>query len=43
MSFWNLSREKREALGIPDNLVRLALGIEDADDLISDLDQALKI
>ena len=28
--------------GIPQNLVRLALGIEDADDLIADLDQALR-
>jgi cystathionine gamma-synthase len=28
--------------GIPQNLVRLAVGIEDADDLIADLDQALR-
>jgi len=33
-------RERREA-GISDNLVRYALGIEDADDIIADLDQAL--
>ena len=33
-------QERREA-GIADNLVRYALGIEDADDLIADLDQAL--
>ncbi|MBM4430844.1 MAG: aminotransferase class I/II-fold pyridoxal phosphate-dependent enzyme [Chloroflexi bacterium] len=32
--------ERREA-GISDNLVRYALGIEDADDLIQDLNQAL--
>ncbi len=43
MSFWNLPRPEREALGIPDNLVRLAIGIEDAEDLIADLDQALKV
>jgi cystathionine gamma-synthase len=41
MSFWELPREERERLGIRDNLVRLALGIEDPDDLIADLDQAL--
>ena len=43
MSFWNLPRAQREALGIPDNLVRLAAGIEEAEDLIADLDQALKV
>ena len=42
MSFWNLPKPEREALGIPDNLVRLAIGIEEAEDLIADLDQALK-
>ncbi|NMN01260.1 cystathionine gamma-synthase [Bifidobacterium sp. DSM 109958] len=29
-------------LQVPDNLVRISVGIEDADDLIADLDQALK-
>jgi cystathionine gamma-synthase len=33
--------EERAAMGIPENLVRYSLGIEDADDLIADLDQAL--
>lgn len=32
----------RQQLGVTDNLVRLALGIEDADNLIADLDQALR-
>lgn len=41
MSFWELSREQREAYGIHDNLVRLAVGIEDPEDLIADLEQAL--
>ena len=41
MSFWELEPAQREALGIRDNLIRLALGIEDPDDLISDLEQAL--
>lgn len=29
-------------LEVPDNLVRLSVGIEDADDLVADLDQALR-
>jgi cystathionine gamma-synthase len=40
-TYYELSREERAALGISDSLVRLALGIESADDLIADLDQAL--
>ena len=31
----------RARLGIGDNLVRLSVGVEDADDLIADLDAAL--
>jgi len=31
----------REAMGLTDGLVRLSVGVEDADDLIADLDQAL--
>jgi methionine-gamma-lyase len=34
-------REERVAAGLTDGLVRLAVGIEDADDIIADLDQAL--
>jgi cystathionine gamma-lyase len=33
--------EQRRALGIGDNLVRLSIGIEDIDDLKTDLEQAL--
>ena len=33
--------EERAAMGIPENLVRYSVGIEDTDDLIADLDQAL--
>jgi cystathionine beta-lyase/cystathionine gamma-synthase len=33
--------EERAAIGIPDGFVRLSCGIEDADDIIADLDQAL--
>ena len=36
-----LSPEERAELGIADGLVRLSVGIEDADDLIADLEQAL--
>ncbi|MEE3123328.1 MAG: PLP-dependent transferase, partial [SAR324 cluster bacterium] len=32
----------RETLGISDGLVRLSVGIENVDDLIEDLDQALQ-
>ncbi len=42
MSFYELTTEQREAIGIRDNLVRFAIGIEDTDDLIDDLDQALQ-
>jgi len=41
MSYYELSTEERLAVGIKDNLVRLALGVEDTDDLIADLAQAL--
>ena len=41
MSYYELSTEERLAVGIKDNLVRLSLGVEDAADLIADLDQAL--
>ncbi|MBO6947665.1 MAG: O-succinylhomoserine sulfhydrylase [Rhodospirillales bacterium] len=36
-----LSDEEKAALGITDGLVRLSVGLEDADDLIEDLDRAL--
>jgi cystathionine gamma-lyase len=41
MTHASLPPERRAALGIGDTLVRLSVGIEDADDLIADLDQAL--
>ncbi len=37
-----ISEEKRNALGITDTLLRLSVGIEDADDIIADLEQAMK-
>ena len=41
MSYWDLKPAERLEVGITDSLVRLACGIEDADDLIADLDRAL--
>jgi cystathionine gamma-synthase len=41
MSYFELTTEERAAIGIHDNLIRLAVGIEDAEDLIADLSQAL--
>jgi cystathionine gamma-synthase len=41
VSYWDTSPEVRERLGISDTLVRYACGLEDTDDLIADLDQAL--
>ncbi|KPK79033.1 MAG: cystathionine gamma-synthase [Phycisphaerae bacterium SM23_33] len=42
VSYYNYSRQQRYALGITDSLVRLAVGVEDAEDIIADLYQALK-
>jgi cystathionine gamma-synthase len=42
MSFWDQSPESRVELGITDSLIRYSCGIENADDLIADLDQALR-
>jgi len=41
MSFFDYPAKYRESIGMVDNLVRLALGLEDAEDLIADLYQAL--
>jgi len=41
MSYWDLSRDERYALGITDSLVRLSLGVEDEADLLADLERAL--
>lgn len=38
----SLSAEERAKAGVPDGFLRLSIGIEDADDLIADLEQALK-
>ena len=41
MSFWDKPAEERQALGITDSLCRYACGIENADDIIADIEQAL--
>ncbi|TPJ34924.1 cystathionine gamma-synthase [Mesorhizobium sp. B2-8-3] len=41
MTHGSIPAEKRGAIGISDSLVRLSCGIEDGDDLIADLEQAL--
>lgn len=42
MTHASIPKERREALGITDGLIRLSIGIEDGDDLIEDLRQALE-
>ncbi|MCG8448037.1 MAG: aminotransferase class I/II-fold pyridoxal phosphate-dependent enzyme [Pirellulales bacterium] len=41
MSYYQCTPEERSEFGIPDNMIRLSCGIENADDLIADLSQAL--
>ena len=41
MTHLSVPPERRAELGITDNLVRVSIGIEDAEDLIADFDQAL--
>jgi cystathionine beta-lyase/cystathionine gamma-synthase len=41
MTHASVPKEKRDALGITDGLVRISVGIEDVEDILEDLDQAL--
>ncbi len=41
VSYYDKTTEERLALGMKDNLVRFAVGIEDTDDILNDLEQAL--
>ncbi|HEX5105562.1 MAG TPA: aminotransferase class I/II-fold pyridoxal phosphate-dependent enzyme [Pirellulaceae bacterium] len=41
MSYYEVPPEDRRRFGIPDNMIRLSCGIENAEDLIEDLRQAL--
>ena len=42
VSYYDRTRKDRYKLGITDTLLRLAVGIEDAGDILADLDRALK-
>jgi O-acetylhomoserine (thiol)-lyase len=39
--FWEMGRERREAMGIAESLIRVSVGIEDEADLIADVERAL--
>jgi methionine-gamma-lyase len=41
MTHLSVPDERKVAMGITDNLVRISIGIEDPDDLIADFSQAL--
>jgi cystathionine beta-lyase/cystathionine gamma-synthase len=41
MTHASIPKEEREKSGVVDSLIRLSVGIEDAEDLISDLEQAI--
>ena len=41
ISYWDQTPEQRAEVGIRDNLIRYSCGIEDAADLIADVEQAL--
>ena len=43
VTYYDKTRKERYALGITDTLLRLAVGVENVEDIIDDLDQALKI
>ncbi|RIA95270.1 cystathionine gamma-lyase [Glomus cerebriforme] len=43
MTHAGLSEEHRNAVGVTDNLIRLSIGVEDVDDLLEDIQQALEI
>ncbi len=41
MSYYECTPEERRRFGIPDNMIRLACGLENSADLVADLEQAL--
>jgi cystathionine beta-lyase len=42
MTHASIPKEDRLKVGLTDSLIRLSVGVEDADDLINDLEQALQ-
>lgn len=43
MTHASLPQEQRETLGISDGLIRLSVGIEDQEDILKDLEHALRL
>ena len=43
MTHGSMPREEKEALGVTNDLIRLSVGIEELDDLIADLENALQV
>jgi cystathionine gamma-synthase len=41
MSYYEMTSEQRQAVGIADGLVRLSVGIEELGDIVGDLEKAL--
>ena len=43
MTHASIPKEEREKVGVTDSLLRLSVGIEDIEDLIADIEQALTV
>ncbi len=43
MTHGSIPPAERALLGIGDNLIRLSVGVEDVDDLVEDVEQALEL
>ena len=41
--YYEMGAERRASMGIDDSLVRFSIGIEDAEDLLADFEQALTL
>ena len=39
--YYEMGQERRASMGIEDSLIRISVGIEEADDLLADLENAL--
>ena len=42
MTHASIEEKERVALGVTNNLIRISVGLENVEDIIADLDQALK-
>ena len=42
MTHASIEEKERVSLGVTENLIRISIGLENPEDLISDLDQALR-